>query len=132
MRAFIRTVAFQQGGNLVSEVDVMITPDQLRRPDFAYLTLDQIRRSVEQRMGIPSFVIEVISPNDRIKYLEEKLQEYFNAGVQVVWHIFPNTRQVWIYTDPLHHSVHSGSDVCSAAPALPDFAMTVEEMFRLP
>ena len=131
-RAFIRTAAFQQGGELISEVDVMITPDQLRRPDFAYLTLDQVRRSVDGRMGIPSFVIEVISPNDRIKYLEEKLQEYFDAGIQVVWHIFPNTRQLWIYSDPLHHSVHSGSDVCSAAPALPDFAMTVEDMFRMP
>ncbi|MCY7356267.1 MAG: Uma2 family endonuclease, partial [Rudanella sp.] len=91
-----------------AEADVHLEPDTYRRPDAAFLTKNQIDGSEnEVKYAIPSFVIEVISPNDRVKYLEEKLQEYFDAGVQIVWHIFPNTKQVWVYTDPLHHIVHS-------------------------
>ncbi len=133
IRHFINTQAFQQGGMLFAEADVHLGPDTYRRPDAAFLTKNQISGSENGvKYAVPSFVIELISPNDRIKYLEDKLQEYFDAGVQVVWHIFPNTRQVWIYSDPLHHTVCSGSEVCSAAPALPDLEVTVEEMFRLP
>ena len=119
-RRFTQTEAYKQEGDLLPEADIYTSPDKYRRPDVAFLTKDQINGSgIEVKYAIPSFVIEVISPNDRIKYLEEKLQEYFDAGIQVVWHIFPNTRQFWICSDPLHHSVHSGSDVCSAGPALP-------------
>jgi len=132
-RRFTQTQAYQNGGDLLLEVDIHISPDKYRRPDAAFLTPSQIGGSESQvKYAIPSFLIEVISPNDRINYLENKLQEYFDAGVQVVWHIFPNTKQVWVYSDPLHHIVCSGADICSAAPALPDFEISVDELFRLP
>jgi Uma2 family endonuclease len=33
----------------------------------------------------PDLAVEVISPNDKIYDLEEKLEDYWSAGVKLVW-----------------------------------------------
>jgi len=132
-RIFTRSEAYQRGDELFSEVDVTTFPGQVRRPDFTYLTKLQVERSVNKQTGIPLFIIEVISPNDRSKYLEDKLQEYFDAGVQVVWYVYPSRRQVFVYRSPQDiQPCTRPADICSAAPALPDFEISVDELFRLP
>lgn len=80
-------------------------------------------------LSVCSFVAEVISKNDQINEVEEKLQEYFDNGVQVVWVIFPKLKQVKVYHSIRDITVCFGDDVCSAAPVLPDFQITVNEIF---
>jgi Uma2 family endonuclease len=79
-------------------------------------------------------VIEVVSTNDNINKVKAKMINYGDAGVEVVWQIFPAHRQVDVYTGPLLHNmtVCKGTDICSAAPALPDFQLTVDAIFYKP
>jgi Uma2 family endonuclease len=44
------------------ELDVMVTGIQMRRPDVAYFSDEQIRN--EESEPIPAFCIEVVSPTD--------------------------------------------------------------------
>lgn len=43
-------------------------------------------------------VIEMILPSDKAVKVDEKVAEYFKAGVQVVWHIYPETEAVYVFT----------------------------------
>ncbi|HBY76897.1 MAG TPA: hypothetical protein DEG47_07805, partial [Cyanobacteria bacterium UBA11148] len=43
------------------------------------------------------FVIELRSGSDRLKPLQEKMQEYLNSGLRIGWLINPQSRQVEIY-----------------------------------
>ena len=45
----------------------------------------------------PDFVIEVRSPDDRMRALREKMEEYIANGVQLGWLIDPKERTVTIY-----------------------------------
>lgn len=45
----------------------------------------------------PEFVMEVRSPDDRIRVLREKMQEYIANGVKLAWLIDPLERTVEIY-----------------------------------
>jgi Uma2 family endonuclease len=45
----------------------------------------------------PEFVIELRSPDDRIRPLREKMEEYMANGVQLGWLIDPKERTVTIY-----------------------------------
>ncbi len=47
---------------------------------------------------IPEFVIELKSPSDRPKKLQEKMQKYIANGVELGWLIDPDKREVMIYT----------------------------------
>ncbi|MEM8528408.1 MAG: Uma2 family endonuclease [Bacteroidota bacterium] len=126
-RLFNKTKMYQEGGGLTAETDMMTTDKQLRRPDLAIFTGEQIKKMSSENQIAP-WVAEVISGSDNINKVEEKSDEYFAAGVQVVWRIFPSARKVVVYTT---NSIKEcrGSDICSGAPVLDDFEISADEIF---
>lgn len=126
-RRFSRTQAYAQGDELIAEVDQLTAPARQRRPDLSYWTSDRIAAGLE---SVSEFVIEIISPTDKLEDVEEKLLEYFEAGVKVVWQIRPRSQSVHVYTSPVDVIICTGESVCSAAPVLPDFEMTAREIFE--
>ena len=123
---FDSTRAKQERGQLICEQDVMLTGIQMRRPDVAYFSDEQIRNEDDE--PIPAFCIEVISPTDESEKVEAKRIEYFKAGVQVVWHIFPENQEVHVYTSRKIVQICSDDDICSAQPVLSDFTISVNEV----
>jgi hypothetical protein len=47
----------------------------------------------------------------------------------VVWHIFPESKQVYVYTSPENVTICRGTEVCSTAPTLPDLQIEAEQLF---
>ncbi|MBC7776828.1 MAG: Uma2 family endonuclease [Phycisphaerae bacterium] len=123
----------QASGILMSGGDIFFGQNH-RRPDLAYLTDEQIARTAYGENQVPQFVIEVISSNDQLNAVADKMGNYRSAGVQVVWLILPNRREVQVFSgEKLNRmAVCSEDDLCSAAPALPAFEMTANEIFRKP
>lgn len=120
-------------GHLLSEPDLFFD-GQHRRPDIAWLTDQQIDRlAVPECLEVPAFIIEVVSTNDQINLVEQKMDNYRDAGVAVVWQIFPRYKKVHVYSGRRlgQMVVCEGDAPCSAAPALPDFEMPASEIFRL-
>lgn len=125
---------FWKTGTLICEYDVQLsgTPPgglQMRRPDIAYLTKEQIIATKQGEDEIPEFAIEVISGNDKANKVEEKTIEYFKAGVKVLWLIYPDNQTVQIYTLLKQAQICTDDDICSARPVLEDFEITVNEIF---
>ncbi|GAA4398005.1 hypothetical protein GCM10023187_08060 [Nibrella viscosa] len=125
---------YHRTGTFIAEPDVMLTVIQMRRPDIAYFTKAQINQGRHGDDVIPEFVIEILSESDLAYRIEEKLTEYFKAGVKVVWNIIPDPEQqvVYVYTSRKHVTICLEDDICSAAPVLPDFAISVNELFAQP
>ncbi|MEO7311404.1 MAG: Uma2 family endonuclease [Chitinophagaceae bacterium] len=128
-RLFKETSAYNQGGELVHEQDVMLTGIQLRRPDLAYFSGQQIDDSGNAAELIPAFVIEVISTFDQIIPVKAKLKEYFQHGVQLVWLIYPDDRLVEIYTSFKNIQVCTDGDICSGSPVLTGFEIMASNLF---
>lgn len=130
-RLFNQTALYQSGGGIISEVDVKTTEKQLRRPDIAIFKADQIIAMHKGENQVPIWIAEVISKNDQANHIFQKLDEYFKAGVQVVWHIFPHLEQVHVYTNtqPVQYTILKEATVCSAKPALDDFEISVTKIF---
>ena len=120
-------------GILMPEGDIFFGPNH-RRPDVAYLTDEQIDRTAYGENQVPQFVIEVVSSRDQMNAVTDKMGNYRNAGVQVVWLILPNHRQVQVFSgERLNRmTVCIEDDLCSAGPVLPMFEMTANEVFLKP
>lgn len=127
---FDTTTAKTQKGRLIPEQDVELSAIQMRRPDLAYFSGIQIAESDTDGDTIPEFVIEVISPTDDAFKIEEKLGEYFKAGVRVVWHIYPELKLVYIYSGRKQVVICSDNDICSAKPVLEDFEIVANQLFQ--
>lgn len=131
LRLFDSTQAYRNGGVLTLEQDVWLTGIQLRRPDLAYFSAEQIETSdiPGSEEPIPSFAIEVISTTDQILAVKSKLKQYFQHSINVVWLIYPDDKLVEVYTDFKTVQICTEKDICSAKPALDDFEITAEDLF---
>lgn len=128
-RAFITTKAFHAGGNLITTPASQLDERTLRYPDLAFLTKAQIRDAQPDEHPIASFMIEIVSPSDQVGSVKTKLQEYFAAGVQVVWYVIPGLQQVEVYHSPKDIVICTHDDPCSAAPAVADLSLTPRQIF---
>ncbi len=130
-RKFTQTAHYQEGGDLVVETDATLNGGEVRRPDVSLMTAQQRKECAFGKPFLPVFVVEIISKNDSANKIRRKLNTYFKNGVQVVWQIFPEFQTVDVYTSPTQVQVLEGDNICSASPAVPDFAMSVNDIFRI-
>jgi Uma2 family endonuclease len=129
-RAFRKTTAYSEDAILFEEADVWVTDEQKRIPDVALFTDTQISAAINTDTNpVPAFVIELISEYDLVGKTERKVLEYFAAGVETIWHVHPDLRMVRVFTSPRQMAGFFEDDVLSAAPALPDMTLTVNELF---
>lgn len=130
LQHFAKTSAAKSGHQIVQELEVWTSTDQWRKPDLAFLTIEQARAAAKGNEPMPEFIIEVISSNDKINMVKNKVYEYFNAGVKVLWHVFPEQQIVDVYSSPEEIQVCSGDKLCSAEPVVAGFVMKAEEVFK--
>lgn len=77
-----------------------------RIPDVMYYTAERLATYKEANPDwktkpyilIPDLVVEVVSPNDDLGELDEKVNLYLTDGVRLVWVMNPNKENVSIYT----------------------------------
>jgi Uma2 family endonuclease len=104
----------------------------LRFPDVSVL-----RASRRGEFGInPAFipipadlVVEVLSPNDRIKDVDDKVKDFLKAGFSLVWVVNPDWRNVHIYRRDGSIQLLSEQDEITGEGALPSFRCKVAEFF---
>lgn len=130
-RKFTGTSAYSEYAELIPEIDCWVTESQMRRPDLAYYTAEQIKQAATGESVLPAFVVEIISQFDDLTKVEKKLLEYFRAGVQVVWRVIPEIKTVYVFTSPKTVTICTDEDLISAAPVIPDLQLTVAALFTV-
>lgn len=128
-RAFTLTKAYEKQGELFAETHVPVSETRVRIPDLSFFDSEQIAASERGEFPIPAWAIELISPNEVGFTIERKALEYLKAGVQVLWQIYPDIRMVQVRTSLRSTQIHWEADECTAAPALPDMKIKVNELF---
>ena len=81
---------------------------------------------------VPDLTVEVISRSNTRKEMEEKLREYFEKGVRLVWFVRPKSRVVDVYTAPDQFTRLTASMRLDGGAVLPGFSVVVGELFELP
>lgn len=128
-RAFAKTKAYAEHGELFAETHVPVTETRIRIPDLSFFDSQQIEASEQGDFPIPAWVIEIISPNETGFKIERKALEYMKAGVSVLWQVYPNLRMIHVRTSANNTQLYFENDECTAAPALPDLKINVNELF---
>jgi Uma2 family endonuclease len=108
-------------------------PDTVRGPDVAWYEDVLAFDDLPTKWGNipPRVAVEVLSPNDSARYITEKVTDYLENGVEVVWVVDPETKTVTIYSKTgvkklTEKNTLTGGDV------LPGFRCKVADLFVLP
>jgi Uma2 family endonuclease len=131
-RLFNTTEAYREGGAFQPETRMNTMDKRARVPDISFWTLRQQRELAAKRAVVSAFIVEIISSNDTAYDVETKMDEYFSSGVQMVWHVFPNTERIYIYTSPDHNQICRGETICSAEEIISGFSIKAKDVFKLP
>jgi Uma2 family endonuclease len=111
--------------------------DRNRRPDVAFVpysrwTKDRPIPDVNAWDVLPDLCVEVVSPTDRAEEAREKIEEYFESGVRLVWVIYPRLQVVDVFESPDAVRVRRRADELDGGPVLPGFRLRLADLFPEP
>lgn len=120
------------GSTTTSDVGYVLSEDRVLIPDVGYISNehrgDKPKREV---LAPPDLAIEIKSPSDSKRALRRKAEKYLENGTQLVWIVFPEEREIEVYslTDEDVRTV--GLDgVLDGGSVLPGFTLPVANIFR--
>ena len=107
-------------------------PDTVRAPDIAFIKTDRVKavgRTKGYWPGAPDLAVEVLSPDDRISEIEEKVSAWIAAGCMQVWVVSPQFKTVTIYSSSDDIVVLREKDTLTGGEVVPGFTIKVSEIF---
>lgn len=108
---------------------------KVRKPDVSFVRKGRFAKDRIPKGYIripPDLAVEVLSPNDLADEAEAKVEEYLDAGVQLVWVISPKAETVTVYrADRSAVKLHD-ADELSGENVLPGFRCKVSDLFVVP
>ncbi len=119
-------------GYVMTETNFRLWPDrpsESRIPDVAFVRKERSPQNWYRfPVGAPDLAIEVISPDEKSEEMMDKVDEYLEQGVQMVWLVFPKKREIWVCTTSTTY--HRVRDVLTAPELLPGFELPVSKIFE--
>ena len=108
-------------------------PEQIRIPDVAFVSRQRFAARAPKpgafwELGC-DLAVEVISPSNTRREMERKLNDYFAAGVGIVWLVYLNPREVVVYTTPNNSVTLRGDELLEGGSVLPGFSVPVAQLF---
>lgn len=110
-------------------------PGRVRKPDVSFISQDRLPRG-RVPIGItkiaPDLAVEVISPNDEYGEVDQKLADYFDARIPLVWIVSARTRTVLVFhADGTARRLVETDDL-TADPVIAGFRVRVADLFPNP
>jgi len=137
-RLFARLYQFAEshgvGYVLMAETGFILSeePVTLRAPDVAFVRRERVPTGdlPEQFAHFaPDLVVEVLSPSDTYSALAEKVGDWLEAGVALVWVVDPQGKKGYIYRKEQPVRVVGDDEILSGEDVLPGFECRVSEIF---
>jgi Uma2 family endonuclease len=108
-------------------------PDRVRGADVLFISQERWQTRGRGRGFLdvaPELVVEVLSPDDRVSDMTQKLREYFAIGVKVVWVADPASRSVLAYRSLTDVREHAPDGVLTCEDVLPGFEVGVASLLE--
>lgn len=108
-------------------------PDTNLGVDVALASAEQtatIKKNTSYIDGPPILAVEVLSPYDKQREIDEKIEEYLECGTKLVWIVNPYDETVKVYEPGKEPMLFSRSQELSNPGVLPEFRCLVLELFE--
>lgn len=77
----------------------------------------------------PDLAVEVISPNNSVDEIQEKIEEYLSAGTRLIWIVYPKQKMIQAYRSSNVINILRETDVLDGEDVLPGFRLPLVELF---
>lgn len=120
---------------LDSSIGCRLTAQCCLSPDVCFVSkarLPELAPTFDQFLaGAPDLVVEVISPSDRRKNIDRKMERYFEHGARLGWIVDSRKQVVTVRTSKIERILSGPRDILEGGDVLPGFKCKVAEIFAL-
>jgi Uma2 family endonuclease len=108
-------------------------PDTVRGPDVAFWSIERL--PLDQTPEVypevaADLCVEILSPSNTPHETHEKVREYINRGVRLVWVVDPEDHTVTVYRQPGEGRLLWDDATLTGEDVLPGFQCRVAEFFE--
>lgn len=104
-----------------------------RSPDVSFVVKDRLqgmkRLPKGYFQGSPDLAVEILSPNNTVEEIHDKIVEYFENGSRLVWVAHPDEQFVLVYHGSSPDGFLRMGDVLNGEDVVPGFTLPVAELF---
>ena len=105
-----------------------------RSPDVSFIGKERLqgvkRLPKGYFQGSPDWLLEILSPNNTVEEIHDKIVEYFDNGTRLFWVIHPDEQYVLVYHSPSPDRLLRLTDSLDGEEAVPGFSLAVAEIFE--
>jgi Uma2 family endonuclease len=106
---------------------------ELRAPDTSFVRRERLPEGKSPK-GFgdfpPDLAVEVFAPDETIENYEDKVREYLQWGVRLVWLVDPDTQTVTVCRPQSEPTALKGNQVLSGEEVVPGFKCRVRTLFQ--
>ena len=122
-------------GDAATETGFRLADDHVRAPDAAFVRKERVEAMGSAYTpgffpGPPDLAVEVISPSDRYRNVDEKIADWLAAGTLAVIVVNPRNRTVGIHRPQAEVIVLNEGDILEVQDVVPGWRMPVREIFE--
>jgi len=110
-----------------------VNPDHVLGPDVAFVRADRLPPQRERRRFLPlapDLAVEIISPSDSARLVTDKVMDYLDHGVPLVWVVDPVRRTITVWNGNRTARLLREADELDGGDVLPDFRVAVAAIFE--
>lgn len=116
-----------------SDGAVELMSDLVRIPDVSFVAWDRLPGRKVPTDPIPELApdlaVEVLSDGNTAAEMQRKLEDYFRAGVRLVWYVDPQVRTVTVYAAPDKGTTLRADQPLDGGAVLPGFRLPLQTLF---
>ncbi|MDT5293894.1 MAG: hypothetical protein QOJ76_774 [Acidobacteriota bacterium] len=121
-----------QGFGAETGFKISSDPDTVRAADIAFIRRERIPETGIPKnfwQTAPDLAVEVLSPGDTYEEVDEKVEDWLDAGARAVWVVNPRRRSVNVYRSMTDVTRLSDADELEGGDVVTGFRCKVSEIF---
>jgi Uma2 family endonuclease len=107
-----------------------------RAPDISFVSRERLQAAGFKRStrhffpGAPDLAVEILSPNNTRREIDERLKDFFESGAKLAWIIDPESRRVEVCHSMTQRQLVGCGGFLEGEELLPGFHYPISELFR--
>lgn len=114
---------------------VQLFPGLIRIPDVAFASWKELPEDIAEEAApniVPDLAVEVLSTGNTKQEMDRKLDDYFGAGVRLVWFIEPRKKSARVFTAKDASTLIDENGALNGGDVLPGFSLDLQVLFAKP
>jgi Uma2 family endonuclease len=107
-------------------------PLTVRAPDVGFIAKSRMPSPIPPRYIplAPDLVVEVVSPGDTAKEIQDKALDYLRAGTSLIWVVYPESQTANSFSPTGTMQLIEGEGTLDGGEVLPGFRLALHDVFK--